>query len=134
MLPLFISDISLECINKAAETYHLPAKLLIAVLNVEQGKSGKVHKNKNGSVDLGEMQINSCQWPTLYQYRITPQDVLYKPCVNLQVGAWMLAKSMAHGSNLLEGVGNYHSHTLVYNHAYVKKVRERYTDLQLGLH
>jgi soluble lytic murein transglycosylase-like protein len=130
MLPLFISDIPLQCINESAYIYRIPAKLIIAVLNVEQGKKGLIKKNTNGSYDLGEMQINSHWWPMLYQFNITPQDVLYKPCINLRVGSWILAREIAEGNNLLEGVGNYNSHTPVYNHHYITKVREKYTALQ----
>jgi soluble lytic murein transglycosylase-like protein len=131
MLPLFVSDISLHCINQIALEYHLPSKLLIAVLNVEGGKRGLIHHNTNGSDDLGEMQINTRWWPELYQYHITPQGVLENPCLNLRVGSWILARSIADGHNLLEGVGDYNSHTPVYNHIYTQKVREKYTVLQL---
>lgn len=130
MLPLYISDVPLHCINQAAQTYHIPAKLIIAVLNVEQGKIGTAHKNKNGSVDLGDMQINSSWKPILTQHNITLHDVQYNPCVNVSTAAWILAKSITEGNNLLEGVGNYNSHTPSYNHAYTQKVREKYTVLQ----
>lgn len=111
----------LSCINQSASEFHIPSKLIIAVLNTEQGKIGLISKNKNGSVDLGPMQINSRWWPELYRYHITPQDVLYKPCVNIRVGAWILAKSIAEGNDLLGGVGNYNSHTPIYNQAYAPK-------------
>ena len=133
MLPLFISDVSLQCINQAAYEQHIPAKLIISVLNVERGKIGTATRNKNGSVDLGPMQVNSRWWPELYQYNITPHDVQYNPCINLRVGAWILARSIASGQNLLEGVGNYNSHTPFYNHSYTQKIREKYTVLQLGI-
>jgi len=133
MLPLMVSDVPLMCINQAAEEYHVPARLIIAVLNVEHGKKGLTKKNKNGSVDLGEMQINSRWWPRLYQYNITPQDVLTKPCINVRVGTWILATSIASEHKLLEGVGDYNSHTACFNHAYTQRIREKYTALQLGM-
>ena len=133
MLPLFHSDVPLSCINTAAYEFRVSAKLIISVLNTEQGKIGLISKNKNGSVDLGPMQINSCWWPELYRYNITPHDVLYKPCINLKVGAWILAKAIAEGNNILEGVGNYNSHMPVYNHRYTQKVREKCTGLKLGI-
>ena len=132
MLPLMVSDINLSCINTVAAQYQIPSKLIIAVLNVERGKRGLAKRNKNGSYDLGEMQINTRWWPTLYKYHITPNDVLYKPCVNLKVGTWILARAISESDSLLEGVGNYNSHTPIYNHAYTKKIREKYTALQLG--
>lgn len=134
MLPMMmVSDVPLNCINTMANEYKIPAKLIISVLNVEQGKIGLVSKNKNGSIDLGPMQINSRWWPKLYRYNITPHDVLYKPCVNIRVGAWILARSIVDGNNILDGVGNYNSHTPLYNHTYTQRVREKYTALQLGI-
>jgi hypothetical protein len=72
MLPLFISDVPLNCINAAAIQYHIPAKLIISILNVERGETGLAQRNKNGSYDLGPMQINTSWWPKLYDYGITP--------------------------------------------------------------
>lgn len=132
MLPLLVSDISLSCINQVASAYRIPSKLLIAILNVEGGRHGLIHHNTNGSDDLGEMQINTRWWPTLYQNHITPQDVLNKPCLNLRVGAWILAKSIGESNNLLQGVGNYNSHTPVYNHKYTQQIRKIYTVVQFG--
>ena len=129
---MVFNNITLSCINKTASEFHIPAKLIISVLNTERGKMGLKTKNKNGSYDLGEMQINTRWWPELYRYNITPNDVLYKPCINIRVGVWILAKSIARGNNILNGLGNYNSHTPVYNHAYTQKVREKYTALRLG--
>lgn len=129
---MVFNNMPLSCINKSASEFHIPSRLIIAVLNTEQGKRGLIKKNKDGSVDLGPMQINSRWWPELYRYNITPQDVLYKPCVNIRVGAWILARAIADGNNLLNGVGNYNSHTPIYNHAYTQKVREKYTALEVG--
>ncbi len=127
-----VSDVSLNCINTSAQEFHIPAKLIISVLNVEHGKKGLKKKNRNGSYDLDEMQINTRWWPDLYQFDITPQDVLYKPCINIKVGAWILSRVIANGNNLLNGVGDYNSHTPLYNHAYTQKVREKYTALRLS--
>lgn len=133
MLPLAVFDtVTLSCINTTAEQFHIPAKLIISILNVERGKSGLKIRNKNGSCDLGEMQINTRWWPELYHYHITPNDVLYHSCTNIRVGGWILAKAIANGNNLLEGVGDYNSHTPSLNLQYTQKVREAYTRLNLG--
>ena len=129
MLPLFVSDVSLQCINAAAYEYHVPAKLIIAVLNVERGRAGLKVCNKNGSYDLGPMQINTSWWPKLYKYNITPNEVLYDPCKNVEVGSWILAGAIAQGNNLFRGVGDYHSHTAIYNQEYSERARLSYTEL-----
>ena len=129
MIHFFISDVPLSCINQAATEYHVSAKLIISVLNTERGKIGFVRKNKNGSVDMGPMQINSSWLPILKNVGITQHQVLYDPCLNLKIGAWILSKSIADSHNLLTGVGDYNSRTFIYNHAYTQKVRIFYTKL-----
>ncbi len=106
---MFVSDIPIKCINDAVHEYHVPAKLIIALLNVEQGKVGMANRNKNGTYDFGPMQINSSWWPKLSQYSITQEEVKNNACVNVKVGAWILSKNIANGENLLVGIGNYHS-------------------------
>jgi soluble lytic murein transglycosylase-like protein len=130
MMPIFISDVPLHCINDAAYEYKIPAKLIIAVLNTERGKIGLESRNKNGLYDLGPMQINTSWWPKLYAYKITKQEALFNPCVNVKVGAWILAKSIASGNDLLCGIGNYNSHSRIYNRNYTKQIRIKYSVIQ----
>lgn len=128
-MPLWISDVPLTCINQAAEQYHIPAKLIIAVLNVERGRVGQAVKNRNGTYDLGPMQINTNWWPKLNQYGISEHQVQYDACTNIQVGAWILSKNVADGDSLLMGVGGYHSHTRSLQMGYSQQVRIRYTQI-----
>jgi soluble lytic murein transglycosylase-like protein len=125
----YIDSIPLHCINTAAQEYHVPAKLIIAVLNVERGRVGLAQPNKNGSYDLGPMQINTSWWPKLYNYGITPNQVRYNACINIRVATWILGKSIANNPDLLRGIGNYHSHTTALNHTYTQQVRVTYTQL-----
>src|SRR3546814_5341158 len=48
-----------ECVVNAAALYHLPEPLVWTILYVEGGKVGTVSGNKNGTADLGPMQINT---------------------------------------------------------------------------
>lgn len=123
MISLFINDVPIECINKAAVEYYVPATLIIAVLKTENGHASTESKNKNGTVDLGPMQINSAWLPTLYRYGLTRQDVQYNPCKNVEVGAWILSQSIASEAFLDKGIGNYHSHSVYCNVKYRTKVR-----------
>lgn len=130
MAGLFVSDVPLQCINEAAVEYHVPAKLIISVLNVEQGKIGMAKRNRNGSYDLGPMQINTSWWPKLSGYGITRQEVRYKPCINVKVGAWILAEAIAGGDGLLNGIGNYNSHNLELNSNYSKLVEFKHSFIE----
>ena len=112
---LFIQDVPIECINHVATIYQVPATLIISILKTEGGSAGKANRNSNGSVDYGPMQVNSCHLKQLAQYGITKEDLQYKPCVNVAVGAWLLAKSIAAGKSIWHGVGIYHSRTDHFN-------------------
>lgn len=127
---LFISDVPIHCINESAYEYHIPAKLIIAVLNVEQGRVGMAKKNSNGSYDLGPMQINTSWWPKFDRMGLSEASVRYDACTNVRVGAWILSKNIADGSNLYRGIGDYNSQTMKYNQRYTILVREKYTQLK----
>lgn len=129
MPPLIVSDVSLHCINEAAIEFNLPAKLIISILNTEQGKTGKISKNPNGSYDIGPMQINSSWLPRLKHYGISEHDIKYDSCLNVKIGTWILAQSIAGENNLLKGIGNYNSHTPLHNYQYSQKIRVNFTKI-----
>jgi soluble lytic murein transglycosylase-like protein len=127
------TDVPLRCVNEAAIEYHIPAKLIISLLSVEQGRNGKVEKNKNGTYDIGPMQINSSWLSNLKKYGITKEDIQFNPCTNVKVGAWILGKYISGGDDLLSGIGDYHSHTKRYNQDYYQKVKVSFTKLHVLL-
>ena len=125
-MSLLICDVPIECINHAAISYHVPATMIISILKTEGGKQGEASKNKNGSIDYGPMQINSCHFEKLAKYGITKTDVQYNPCVNVAVGTWLLAQSIAAGKDVWHGVGIYHSRTKIFNERYREKAQAYY--------
>jgi soluble lytic murein transglycosylase-like protein len=128
-----VDGVPLHCINEAAIEYHVPAKLIISILDVERGKIGRIERNKNGSYDIGPMQINSSWLPTLKRYGITRENVLFNPCTNIRIGTWILAQAIAGENDLLTGVGDYNSHTKRYNQNYYYKVKISFTKIHLYL-
>ena len=120
------NNASLHCINTVAIEYRLPAKLLVSILNTEGGKLGLIKYNKNGTYDLGPNQINTSWWPMLYRYGITQKEVLYNPCINIKVAAWILSKAITNSPNLITGIGRYHSYTDTLNHSYALQVSKNY--------
>ncbi|WP_010598550.1 lytic transglycosylase domain-containing protein [Rickettsiella massiliensis] len=124
MSALIIHDVPIECINRAALMYQVPARLILAVLAIEGGRRGSAIQNKNGSVDYGPMQINSCWLPMLQTYGYTQQQIQYDPCINVQVGTWILSKNIAQAATLWRGVGNYNSKKPNLNRRYQNKVAE----------
>ena len=114
-----------DCINQAALHYRVPAALIISVMQTENGHNGEASKNKNGSYDLGVMQINSTWLPSLKRYGISRYQLQYNGCVNVKVGSWILAQSIAKSEGW-RGIGNYNSVTPKYNYIYSEKVKNRY--------
>ena len=126
MLPILFNDVPAQCVNYAAVTYHLPATLLLSIMKIENGRSGMAHKNPNGTFDYGPLQINSRWLPTLSQYGITQHDIQYNPCINVAVGAWILAQALTETRHFQQGVGNYNSHTKALNERYASQVLKWY--------
>src|SRR5277367_7001670 len=42
-----------DCLKAAADLHHIPAGLLVLLINVEAGRLGAVSQNSNGTVDIG---------------------------------------------------------------------------------
>ena len=61
-----MEQIVAACILIAAQAYSVPPIVLSGIYQVEQGRVGQeVGPNKNGSYDLGPMQINTIWLPEL---------------------------------------------------------------------
>jgi len=129
---LIIHGVPVECINQAAITYFVPAKIIISVLAVEGGQPGMATPNKNGTFDYGPMQINSIWLPKVAPYGYTKEQIQYDPCVNVMVGAWILSSKIAStiedsgGDNYWRGVAGYHSLTPNLNASYQSKILTNY--------
>ena len=120
----------LACMASVAAFYHLPPRVLPAIQAVEGGRPGLVHVNRDGSEDLGVMQVNT-RWiqPLSRQTGIgagaTRQRLLMDPCFNIAVaGAIMRIYLKEADGDLLRAVGFYHSHTT--------RLAERYQALVIG--
>lgn len=107
----------LACMIAAAGWYNLPPRVLPSILAVEGGQLGSVSHNKNGSDDLGPMQVNSRWVPVLARIVRQPQTVVRQrlidePCFDIAAAGAILRAELdeAHG-DLMVAVGWYHSHT-----------------------
>ena len=97
------------CWDVAAEKYGINPYLLYAIAKTESGLNPLARNhNRNGSVDIGLMQINSAWFPTLRKFGLDEQQLL-DPCTNLQVGAWILAQNMRRLGNSWNAVGAYNA-------------------------
>jgi soluble lytic murein transglycosylase-like protein len=83
------------CAAWVEQVYEVPAPLVQAIASVEAGGPGIVHRNRNGTEDLGWMQINSSWLPVLSGYGYTRDLLLRDPCANAIAGAWILRRYYA---------------------------------------
>lgn len=98
--------------------------LLYAIAKQESGLNPKVvsRPNANGTVDIGLMQINSAWLPTLLsRFGITKLD-LFRSCVNLDVGAWILYENFKTYGYSWRAIGAYNAKSEDKRLNYVRKV------------
>jgi len=78
------------CFEDAGQYYGVSPQLLWAIAKVESNFNPKaINRNKNGTYDIGLMQINSSWLPYLKKHGIDP-SLLWDPCYNAHVGAMVL--------------------------------------------
>ena len=113
-----------QCWQEAAARYAVPIDLLYAVARVESGNNSKVvsKTNSNGSYDIGLMQINSMHLPMLRNYGISEAQLIANPCLNLHVGAWVMAQSIARYGYNWRAIGAYNAGTESKRATYARKV------------
>jgi soluble lytic murein transglycosylase-like protein len=113
-----------ECFSGAATRYTINKQLLVAIAQTESklNPAALSPTNKDGSYDIGLMQINSSWLPTLKKYGIAASD-LHSACTSIYVGAWILANNISQHGATWKAVGAYNAKTPSKRVAYVQKVQ-----------
>lgn len=119
-----------SCWDYAASVYKLDAWLLFAYAKTESNfKPYAINVNKNKSIDVGMMQINTVWIPILNKYGISAKDLL-DPCKSIYIGAWIVAQNIKKFGYNIDGIGAYNSPgNVVIRRNYAKKVYENYNYL-----
>lgn len=119
---MLLSGQASGCWEDAAARYGINPYLLYAIAKTESGLNPQaVNRNRNGTYDIGLMQINSSWLPALRKYGLDEQH-LYDPCTSIQVGAWILAQNMQKMGNSWEAVGAYNARDAQLRMKYATKV------------
>ena len=110
------------CWQEAGSRYQIDPTLLYAIARTESALNpAATHRNRDGSIDIGLMQINSAWLPDLAKHGISARD-LWEPCTNIHVGAWVLAQKVRKLGMTWEAVGAYNATTPFKRTRYAWKV------------
>ena len=118
-LPPYMQE-RIVCSIAAAAKYEIPANVLLAVAEKENGRAGQwVRNSSNGSDDVGPLQFNTNYLRELAQYGITPSHVAAAGCYPYDLAAWRLRKHIRYDTgDLWTRAANYHSRTPQFNQVY----------------
>lgn len=124
------SPVTVECVQQAASVHGVPEALILAVLETEGGRPGLARRNRDGSHDLGPMQVNT-RW--VRREGLNARDLRDHGCYNLHVGAAILARELRAAPDLATGVGNYHSRTPRHHRRYQRSIVRSLKRLLTGM-
>lgn len=126
-----------DCWQLAGERYGIEPELLQAIAIVESNGNPKaINKNRDGSTDVGLMQINSIHFDALRKFRISQTDLLNDPCQSVMSGAWILAGQIQRFGYTWDAVGAYNAGAAntpkrrALRQQYIKKVAPQYARLK----
>jgi len=107
------------CFQEAGQRYGISPLLLKAMAKAESALNPTAtNHNRNGTVDIGLMQINS-----IWADQLGPTwDRLFDPCTNVMVGAWILSQCIQDYGSTWQAVGCYHSRTPAKRDAYAARI------------
>ncbi len=108
------------CFEEAGGMYGVSPRLLWAIAKVESDfNPDAINQNRNGSYDVGLMQINS--W---WEKRLGNDlwKSLKNPCQNVKVGAWVLAQCIQRFGRTWKGIGCYNASSDEKRVKYAEKV------------
>jgi soluble lytic murein transglycosylase-like protein len=123
-----------NCWQQAGARYDIDPLLLYAIGQQETGlRPNLVNYNKDGSYDIGLMQINSRHLPRLAAQGIKEEQLKNDACVSVMVAASILSDFMRRVGGTWEAVGAYNAGTSPRTHAtrvkYALQVWRRYQQL-----
>ncbi|AOK52635.1 lytic transglycosylase [Burkholderia stagnalis] len=99
-----------DCFTKAGERHGIDPLLLAAVAKVESALNPRaMNWNRNGTYDIGLMQINSSHLPRLIKAGVTHKRLIDEPCTSIDTGASILAGFIDRHGYTWNAVGAYNA-------------------------
>lgn len=91
-----IDSVSVQCAALSAHYYQVPELLLHAILQKEDGRVGQSVRNKNGTFDLGQAQINTVWLDEFKRYGVKAEHLRDDRCTNLYAAGYILRLNVNH--------------------------------------
>lgn len=128
---LALSSAFSYCFEQAGTYYGVSPALLYAIAKVESNLNWRaLNKNRNGTYDIGLMQINSRWLPILKRYGLYNKSSIWEPCYNTMVGAWVLRHCIDRYGNTWKAIDCYNKGSKAReNSQYVWKVYRAYMQI-----
>ena len=102
--------VNAHCWQQAGKRYGIEPELLQAIGIVESNLNPTArNENKDGSHDIGLMQINSRNLAALNKFNISEKQLMDNPCLSVMSGAWILAGLIRQKGYGWEAVGGYNA-------------------------
>jgi hypothetical protein len=122
-LPPAVLEQRVTCSIAASVKFNVPANLLLAVAEIENGRPGLESMNANGTRDIGLMQFNTSYLDSLAPFGIRATDVAGSDCYPFDLAAWRISGHLARDQgDLWTRAANYHSRTHRHNAIYRSKL------------
>lgn len=110
---ILVTNAHAFCFEEAGQEFNVNPRLLKAIAEVESGMRpaaiNRDHIERTKTIDIGLMQINSGNLPRLAKQGVTKQALLDNPCLNVKVGAQILAEKYKKEGTNWEAVGAYNA-------------------------
>ena len=108
--------------EKAGRDFGIESSLLKRIATIESSLNPRaINQNKNGTVDIGLMQINSMHIRGLSKIGVT-REALFDPEVNVYVAALLLSSHIRKRGYNLQAIGCYHSANPVFKNQWLKRL------------
>ena len=129
VMTLTLSSGASACWDEAARAYGVDPWLLYGIAKVESSLNPRAlnldHLQRTGSYDIGLMQINSRNLPSLAALGVAPER-LWDACTSVQVGARILRDKLDRYGETWEAVGAYNASCTRLKGAACRKARMDY--------
>jgi soluble lytic murein transglycosylase-like protein len=113
-----------DCFEQAATYQGVNPLILRAVAwHESKGDASAINRNANGSIDVGQLQINSVHFSDLKRLGI-PHRALTDACVNIYVAAWLIKQKMVKYGNTWRAIGAYHSESPKKRDSYARSIQK----------